>query len=437
MADRRIVMKSVLSMMLFKAALISDNIYAQDFKTEPLTGTPYFYAEVFNYESSQQGRGYVEIFTKIPYSEINFVKDGDQYIGRIEISAAIIGQDKQQVWQKSQSIELNLKDFSRTVSSHLSCIKQFSADLVPGQFILDMQISDQSSKKSARCERAFTVRDVKSDSLALSDLMFVNQVSNEGERKNIVPNMTSSYSNKSEKINVFFEVYNGAQLDSVHLICKFVNSKEQVVAHRVRDEMLTGNRTQIIWQIDTMSLSAGRYTLVIEASANSKFKPGSLFNASASRNCSFRIENFPMTITDIDKAVDQLIYVAKGDELDHIKEAETSEEKVNRFMQFWAKHDPDPKTVKNELMEEYYTRIDYANRNFVSYTEGWRTDRGMVFVKFGPPQNIDRHPFDANSKPYEVWYYYELNRQFVFIDDTGFGDYRLRYPETDLWGRMR
>lgn len=77
-------------------------------------------------------------------------------------------------------------------------------------------------------------------------------------------------------------------------------------------------------------------------------------------------------------------------------------------------------------MLEYYRRIDHANRNFEAYRrEGWQTDMGMVYVSLGPPDYIDRHPFAVDSKPYEVWDYYNLNRQFVFIDYTGFGDYRL------------
>ena len=79
----------------------------------------------------------------------------------------------------------------------------------------------------------------------------------------------------------------------------------------------------------------------------------------------------------------------------------------------------------------------FANQNYGHYLEGWRTDMGMIFVRFGSPDNIERHPFEYNVKPYEIWYYYQLNRQFIFVDETGFGDYRLRYPTTDLWGRVR
>jgi hypothetical protein len=59
---------------------------------------------------------------------------------------------------------------------------------------------------------------------------------------------------------------------------------------------------------------------------------------------------------------------------------------------------------------------------------------GMIFILFGPPSNIERHPFEIDYKPYEIWYYYELNREFVFVDETGFGEYRLVSPIYDLHG---
>ena len=50
---------------------------------------------------------------------------------------------------------------------------------------------------------------------------------------------------------------------------------------------------------------------------------------------------------------------------------------------------------------------------------------GMIYIVLGPPDNVDRHPFEYDSKPYEIWYYYDINRSFYFLDETGFGDYRL------------
>jgi hypothetical protein len=50
---------------------------------------------------------------------------------------------------------------------------------------------------------------------------------------------------------------------------------------------------------------------------------------------------------------------------------------------------------------------------------------------------VDRHPFEVDSKPYEIWAYYELNYSIVFVDETGFGDYRLQTPIWEIYQRLR
>jgi len=87
-------------------------------------------------------------------------------------------------------------------------------------------------------------------------------------------------------------------------------------------------------------------------------------------------------------------------------------------------------------MEEYYRRVDFANANFGTFIEGWKTDRGMVYIVLGPPNDIERHPFEAGSKPYEIWSYYTINREFVFVDYSGFGEYRLVTPFWEVLDRI-
>jgi len=142
-------------------------------------------------------------------------------------------------------------------------------------------------------------------------------------------------------------------------------------------------------------------------------------------------------INDLDVAIDELMYVASKDEMDSLRSV-AGEQKREAFLSFWKKRDPTKETDVNELMQEYYQRIDFANKNFSHYVDGWKTDRGNVYVVFGEPSNIERHPLDIDAKPYEVWTYYDQNRTFVFIDETGFGDYRLRDPIWEQWrGRNR
>ena len=115
----------------------------------------------------------------------------------------------------------------------------------------------------------------------------------------------------------------------------------------------------------------------------------------------------------------------------------TPEEKQEKLLEFWKKRDPNPNTARNERMEDYYQRVEYANNKFTHYIEGWRTDMGMVYIMFGPPSDVSRHPFEVDSKPYEVWRYYDLNYDFVFVDQSGFGDYRLTTPIWEVWQRVK
>lgn len=69
-----------------------------------------------------------------------------------------------------------------------------------------------------------------------------------------------------------------------------------------------------------------------------------------------------------------------------------------------------------------------ATERYSNYTrKGWRTDRGRVFILYGKPDEVERHPSEGVIKPYEIWYYYQIENgvQFVFVDKNGFSDYEL------------
>jgi len=150
-----------------------------------------------------------------------------------------------------------------------------------------------------------------------------------------------------------------------------------------------------------------------------------------------KIYGFPESIKDLQLAIDQLVYIATGDELDKIEEAEHYENKLEEYIKFWKEKDPSPATEENEVFLEYYRRITFANEQFGNYIDGWRSDRGMIYIVLGPPDNVERHPYEINSKPYEIWDYYDINKRFIFVDETGFGDYRLLNYQYGDWYRYR
>jgi len=140
-------------------------------------------------------------------------------------------------------------------------------------------------------------------------------------------------------------------------------------------------------------------------------------------------------VGNLDNYIPALIYIAPYSEVRRIERAPDSL-KMNLWKEFWKKHDPTPGTPENELMEEFVERVTYANKNFsIGRMLGSLTDRGHVYIKLGPPDEIDSHPFDVNALPYQVWYYYDRNLTIIFVDRGGFGDYELYYP-ADLFDRI-
>lgn len=137
--------------------------------------------------------------------------------------------------------------------------------------------------------------------------------------------------------------------------------------------------------------------------------------------------DMPTSLLSLDVAIDMLHYIVDDETLDRLSSG-SSAEREKKFREFWEKRDPTPDTQFNELMAEYYRRIDYAYENFTTdNTLGYRSDQGEIYIKFGPPQDINRR-FPANGNTREIWTY--QNRKFVFRATTGFGDFKLVSDET-------
>jgi GWxTD domain-containing protein len=122
--------------------------------------------------------------------------------------------------------------------------------------------------------------------------------------------------------------------------------------------------------------------------------------------------------------LEQLQYIASREELQPLR-SEDQGERMKAWDGLWERWAPVAQS--KALQEEYYQRVKSANAEFTNGVHpGWKTDQGRIYILYGPPDEIQRHPFEAARKPYEIWQYYEINQEFVFVDEDGFGEYRLQ-----------
>ena len=104
---------------------------------------------------------------------------------------------------------------------------------------------------------------------------------------------------------------------------------------------------------------------------------------------------------------------------------------------FWAGRDPTPGTPRNEAQEDFYGRVQEVNRRFreggAAEILGWRTDRGRIYIRNGPPDAVLSRPQPGWTNPYEAWKYSRgRERVYVFFDLTRFGNYALIWTNDRL-----
>ena len=392
---------------------------------------PKFYEDILDFSSGNGKLTRIDVFIQVPYTTVHFVKSDSGFTGSYEVTVSIFDKDKEKlIVEKSWAEKLATKNFGETNSKDNFSINLKSFYLPPGKYFIRTAVDDKESNTEYTREATPVVRDLSSD-IAISDIMLLTKRTEELGKNKIVPNVSGNVATQKDGLPIFYEIYSKAPA-KVNIEYTVSDKKNNTIYKDSQMKNLDSGRVQIFNTIKDSSFSLGIYTLevALKDSLNKTI-------ASVKRAFISRWIGIPSSITDLDKAINQMIYIASTSEIDHIKDAKTMDEKLKRYLAFWKSQDPTPSTQDNEVFDEYYRRVTYANAHFSHYIEGWKTDRGMVFILLGPPDNVDRHPFDIDSKPYEVWEYYNLNRSFIFLDETGFGDYRLITPLTGDLYRFR
>ncbi|MCH9028621.1 MAG: GWxTD domain-containing protein [Bacteroidetes bacterium] len=368
------------------------------------------------------GQSRVDLFIQVPFKEIQFIKSSKGFQGGYSVTVSIYQDDKETlVFEKVWTEKILSPSYNNTISRESFNLSFRSINLVPGEYFIKTILADRESHQEYLSERMFKVKDYKVKP-AISDILFSANKKNNNDKSKIIPNISRNISNSKDGLNFFFEVYTDSSIVS-DIEFHIADKNGKIIYSKSRKQTFNETKTQIYYSINDTTLNFGTYLLSVILKDNN----GNQI-AMATKPFFSRWVGLPASVEDIDEAIAQILYIASPSDIEYMEAGETETEKIKRFLQFWKSKDPSPGNEENQVFEEYFIRVSFANDNFSSYIKGWRSDRGMVFIILGPPNNIDRHPFEYDSKPYEVWQYYDLNKSFVFIDRTGFGDYRLNTP---------
>ena len=154
------------------------------------------------------------------------------------------------------------------------------------------------------------------------------------------------------------------------------------------------------------------------------------------------------TLKELDNAykswlTEDVVYIITPEERNAFLQLQTNEEREQFIEQFWLRRSSNPDLPDNDFKEEHYRRIAYANEHYASGIPGWKTDRGRMYIMWGPPDEVDSHPtggtYDrpmeegggsTSTYPWETWRWRYLegigeNIILEFVDPSGSGEYHM------------
>jgi len=146
---------------------------------------------------------------------------------------------------------------------------------------------------------------------------------------------------------------------------------------------------------------------------------------------------------------EDVAYIITDEERAAFKQLSNDEERDNFIEAFWQRRDPTPDTEENEFKEEHYRRIAYANEHFAAGVPGWKTDRGRIYIVFGPADEVDSHPSggtyerpmeegggETSTFPFEDWryrYIEGIGQEVIveFVDTCMCGEYHMTMDRSE------
>jgi len=368
---------------------------------------------------------------RIPYSSLVFVKDDDKYSGGLTLDFEIKRDDKI-VDRKSSSKSVVTDSYEGTLSEENFIEGVISLDVSKNDYVikpfltvtntdrnipLDSMLIQQKVILKEKFGHPIVVQSEEAPSCSSSDFQLVNFA-------NSIPYSPNSYillipvlEENNEEIKVKIDQEGKNILDKS--LTDFID----------KDFILKECENKVILQKEN-NLKKVKYFLVKDFSYLMKEGNGRLMISVGNEKpveFGFTViwQNKPRTLMNPEFAIQLLGTIEKENIVDELLNADKKDySKV--LNKYWDDKIPNKKVAFNELMYEFYKRADYAMKNFgsVSNSNGAKSDRGKIFIRFGKPDEIKREYSTSNAVT-EIWKYIQLKREFIFTDRTGLGNYTL------------
>lgn len=403
---------------------------------------------------------YLETYITFDRNSLMYVKQSDgQYEAAINLTVifkqgeSIKNYDKYTVTSPKVSDTTNLDGFFMDMQRY---------SLSNGEYQMEISIEDANNKGEKPFKSTETIiidfpeKICFSSIIALEDYkQSTSESTNSKNGYDLIPMIMPYYPEAINKLTFYAEIYNAKKAlgeNEKYLLNTYIKTFESntiVNSFFFTKRMNVKDTEVIINTMDISSLPSGNYYLVLEArNRNNEVIGYNQFFFQRS-NSNYQIDNSALATIDPEK-----VFSGNISNIDTIREYIRTLEAISSqiekeyafnliktddiktmqqyFYSFWASRNALSPQIE---WEKYYTQVKRVNASFTAQKiKGYKTDRGIVFLKYGAPDRIVQNHNEAGAYPYEIWHYYTLanqrNKKFVFMtQDIATNDFQLIHSD--------
>ena len=386
-----------------------------DVGVPPSVGGIRFAADVWA-EPALDGPAVVSVSYAVTYDELVFVRHGDGYRARFEVTAILYDSDGRQVAGDSWRRTVDVESYGET-NSRQTVEDVLKLPAAPGRYRLKLELRSLDTPSTGVVEAMVEVPEMEAGKLTLGTIAFERERMPGEEGTGAVTHPGREYGEDVPTVQIRIPVY-GDPGTRYELRLSVETSDGVVEKTRVDTVAQTAFLTENVRRFSVLDLEVGNYVVKVVATPLAG-------GDRVVRRAAFRVVTSPKSWgEDFEKMIAQISYVATRDEVERLLAA-APEDRDAAWEEFWRNRDPDPTTEVNEFKEEFLRRLGYANTTFRSVVEGWQTDMGRVYIQYGEPDDVESVPVGKRLNAWETWYYYDEHTKFIFVDKEGFGEYEL------------
>ncbi len=374
---------------------------------------------------------------RIPYNRLVFLKTGEKYSAEYNLALEVFDSNNKFIVRNFSDRKITVETFEETDAGNFYSQGLINFEIGTGEYTIFPVLTDLNSSREIKLKPAIIRTENSIQNAILAPLIVNNTPINcEVSDSFILTNFEDNFPFAEEKYNLIIPV---ADTQTENIFVTIINEKDTIFNSSVAESF--NSKIKFDKCRDDIVLSDGGSAIqtknFIVRNFSNKLKTGNLLifisknNSDDKKKADRTIHtsvvwyNKPFSLFNPENAIRALKAIENESVIDKLLSVK-KEDYENSLFNYWKKYDPTPESEFNQLMNEYYERVDYAMRNFSSIAgkNGIESDRGKIFVQFGKPNKIERSS-NEYGKVVETWIYEKQQRKFVFVDIKGTGEFSL------------